>query len=209
MSVPVSGDVRMARARAARLLHRYGKHLTGPLLAGLGAAGLAAKNLLELADRLPVTRRSRNSPIGADPVVPPALALLLEHHQQTRPEGCLGREAARDADAVAPQTVRLGRAYAALIAQGNGMARWLRAQPHVARMLSRLDKAGAQFNIGLERVVDELNDLSEEALGQTSWQTYAARKHTADTVKRLVTAATPPVNIAPARVERSERSVRG
>lgn len=184
IGLPASGDIRQARAQAARALGPQISLLRGPLLAGVGAGHLAYATLVRgnVTDQGPDSNSINSNgaqPNSADP-------------DSTQPDGIgvdgIGADA-WDRPAGEPDQSRAG--YAELMDRGHDSLERMRAQPRVADALRQLEQATERLDHQLEYVVDELHDLSEEFLGRLSLQTYTARKQAMSLARRLVQPVTP------------------
>lgn len=165
MAMPVSGDIRRARANAARLLGPQLVQLRGPLLACLGTSQWAVSVLVRPA--VLGTRRSGVFP--APPPPPPRSSYGALVSMGTPPVGLEGR--------------------------GQMALEWIRARPRVAASLRRADELGGRMARRVEDAADELHDASEELLGRISLGTYSLLEHALAATKKVVgtTAAGPEV----------------
>ncbi len=143
-SLPVSGDLRRARARASSVLGRHIEPVRGPLLACLGAGELAVSTLAEVQASLP----------GAElwGVKPPRTAAALTDFRSGGDGG------------------QLRWIYVELTDRGQQTLDRIGERPEVVRARGTVEKATAEFARRLEYAVDELNDLGEEALARLGEQ---------------------------------------
>lgn len=120
-----------------------------PLLVWLGAAGLAVDTIGHAVGSIGQAADSLGQAAGLP-------AELL---------GWVGEMGARAHDG-----------YLELAGRGQEALNRFTARPSVSRALRGVEEAGREFDGRLQYAVDELNDLSEEALGRMSEQTWQLRE---------------------------------
>ncbi|MBB6379557.1 hypothetical protein BKA01_006832 [Pseudonocardia eucalypti] len=84
-----------------------------------------------------------------------------------------------------PTMARSGTSYAEMTSHGEAALARVRSNPDVAKAMRGLEDATDEFNRRFEYIVDELNDLSEEALGRFSLRREAARNRAAELSRRV------------------------
>jgi hypothetical protein len=173
--VPTSGDIRQKRARLVRAWRPRVRAARGPLLAALGAGGVAVRTLTR--PLLPVAARAGMR--GAVEVLeaseqPPAQSVLVSPEPSPDLRGGAGRPGGR-----VPAHMRAG-VYGELAWRGWRMLRRLQAQPGAARVARQARESGGRLSRQAESVADEMHDAVEETLGHAASAPRDARARLRD-----------------------------